>query len=272
MDQASYGLYKGAEVSFFRIIMPNYNNSEWLDKSIGSVLNQTFTDYHFIFIDDCSTDDSLVKAQKMMLQNSDIYTSWTKTFDKRWNGGSRNVGIRYNYPLDESKYTLFLDSDDWFIDSGVLQRLHDFIEDEECPDCVRLPYIADFGDGKTINMILSDNSVERLVDSDIVACWTKCVKSELVQPFPENTLMEDIVQHIAQCDVIKRVEAFTSPVVVYNRANANSLSENGSKNKKWQSSMYRFVADLADLELKTDICKQNRDKRLENTIKTLKNS
>ena len=261
MAWASDRLYQGAKMSFFRIIMPNYNNAEWLDKSISSVLNQTFTDYDFIFIDDMSTDNSLEIAGGSGWQ---VLNS-----RKKWNGGSRNVGIDC---YKRSKYTLFLDSDDWFIDNSVLQRLHDFIEDEEYPDCIRLPYIADFGNGKTINMSLDDKSVEQLVNSDIVACWTKCVKSELVQPFPENTLMEDIVQHIAQCDVIKRVEAFTSPVVVYNRMNANSLSENGAKNSKWQSSMYRFVADLMDLDLKTDICKQNRDKRLENTIKTLKNS
>lgn len=247
--------------------MPNYNNAEWLEKSIGSVLNQTFTDYDFVFVDDISTDGSYSKASDLIGDKGALVQHW----EKRWNGGSRNVGLEY-WRNEKSNYTLFLDSDDWFIDNSVLQRLHDFIEDEEYPDCVRLPYIADFGNGKTINMDLDDKGVEQLVNSDIVACWTKCVKSELVQPFPENTLMEDIVQHIAQCDVVKRVEAFTSPVVVYNRMNANSLSENGSKNKKWQSSMYRFVADLMDLELKTDICKQNRDKRLENIIKTLKNS
>ena len=255
-------------MSFFRIIMPNYNNDEWLGKSIGSVLNQTFTDYHFIFVDDCSTDQSRETMLKMLEGHKKCSALGNK--EKLWNGGSRNIGI--DAKIMQSVYTLFLDSDDWFVDNSVLQRLHDFIEDEEYPDCVRLPYIADFGNGKTINMSLDDKSVEQLVNSDIVACWTKCVKSELVQPFPENTLMEDIVQHIAQCDVIKRVEAFTSPVVVYNRMNTSSISENGAKNKKWQSSYYRFIADLMDLDLKTDICKQNRDKRLENTIKTLKNS
>ena len=256
-------------MSFFRIIMPNYNNAEWLDKSIGSVIKQTFNDYDFVFVDDISNDNSYNKASDLIKGRGVILQHW----EKRWNGGSRNVGLEY-WRNENSNYTLFLDSDDWFIDNSVLQRLHDFIEDEEYPDCVRLPYIADFGNGKTINMSLDDKSVEQLVNSDIVACWTKCVKSELVQPFPENTLMEDIVQHIAQCDVLKRVEAFTSPVVVYNRMNANSLSleENASKNTKWQSSYYRFIADLMDLELKTDICRQNRDKRLENTIKTLKNS
>lgn len=256
-------------MSFFRIIMPNYNNAEWLDKSIGSVSSQTFTDYHLIFIDDCSVDDSFHGAIINSAPSIADHYKFLSNTEKKWNGGSRNVGLEY---YDDDKYTLFLDSDDWFVDNTMLQKLHDFIEDEEYPDCVRLPYVADFGNGKTINMNLDDKSVEQLVNSDIVACWTKCVKSELVQSFPENTLMEDIVQHIAQCDVIKQVEAFTSPVVVYNRMNANSLSENGAKNPKWQSSYYRFIADLMDLDLKTDICKQNRDKRLENTIKTLKNS
>ena len=37
---------------FFSIIIPNYNNSEWLPKSISSVFQQTFTNYELIIIDD----------------------------------------------------------------------------------------------------------------------------------------------------------------------------------------------------------------------------
>ena len=44
---------------FFSVIIPNYNNSTYLEKCLKSVLNQTFTNYELIVIDDVSTDNSV---------------------------------------------------------------------------------------------------------------------------------------------------------------------------------------------------------------------
>ena len=43
-------------------------------------------------------------------------------------------------------------------------------------------------------------------------------------PFPENTLMEDAVHHIAQVDVIETIDNFNEPFFVYNKQNAHSTS------------------------------------------------
>lgn len=42
----------------FSVIIPNYNHAAWLEERIESVLNQTFTDFELILLDDCSTDNS----------------------------------------------------------------------------------------------------------------------------------------------------------------------------------------------------------------------
>ena len=261
---------------FFKIIMPNYNNSEWLEKSVGSVLQQTFTDYHFIFVDDLSTDDSLEKFGDITGNKRRELTpriSWCQNTHKRWNGGSRNAGLKYGYPLIDSRYTLFLDSDDWFISDDILQKLHDFIIDADKPDCVRLPYTAEYNGNEHLPVMLSDSSPEMLVKSIFVACWTKCIKSELIQPFPENTLMEDVVQHIDQCDKINTVEVFTEPAVMYNRNNSNSCSavhNQDLQHGKWQSSMFRYMADLLDLELTHDYCIEQRNWRADVCLNNIK--
>ena len=41
------------------VIIPVYNAEEHLAEALDSVLNQTFTDFEVICIDDCSTDNSL---------------------------------------------------------------------------------------------------------------------------------------------------------------------------------------------------------------------
>lgn len=255
-------------MAFFRIVIPNYNNGKWLRKSVGSVLEQTFSDYELIIVDDCSDDDSRdYLCSGEVRGRAQVFLSSIK----RYNGGSRNVGM--NQAEQKSEYTLFLDSDDWLVDKDVLQNLHDFIVAKDNPDCIRLPYKFEYDGNKSGQVPLIDNSPEMLVKSCFVACWTKCIKSELVQPFPENTLMEDVVQHIKQCDVIQNCVPFDKFVVLHNRNNLNSCTrkENIDSSKKWQSSMFRYMADLLDLELKHDYCEKVRQERVDACLKNIKN-
>ena len=39
--------------------MPVYNGAKYLNEAIDSILNQTFSDFEFLIIDDCSTDQSI---------------------------------------------------------------------------------------------------------------------------------------------------------------------------------------------------------------------
>ena len=41
------------------VIMPVYNCEKYLDESVRSILNQTFTDFELICVDDGSKDNSL---------------------------------------------------------------------------------------------------------------------------------------------------------------------------------------------------------------------
>lgn len=45
------------------IIMPSYNTAQYIEKTIKSVLDQTYTNWELIIVDDCSTDntDEVVK-------------------------------------------------------------------------------------------------------------------------------------------------------------------------------------------------------------------
>ena len=114
-----------------------------------------------------------------------------------------------------------------------------------------------------------ENIPKDLVNSVFCAPWTKCVKRELFVPFPENTLLEDVVQHIAQVDVINSIGLVDVPVVVWNRTNENAISsevKTYTRDDKRYSSVYRNVADLLDLRCTHDYCEEHRQWRLNNYI------
>ena len=52
------------------VIMPVYNAEEFLDKSVSSVINQTYKNLEILLIDDCSTDNSynILKEYANMFQ------------------------------------------------------------------------------------------------------------------------------------------------------------------------------------------------------------
>ena len=88
------------------VIMPVYNSCDYLQKSISSVLMQTYKNLELIIIDDCSTDNS------MDLINN-INDKRIKIIKNKSNMGaafSRNIGIENA----KGKYIAFLDSDDYW--------------------------------------------------------------------------------------------------------------------------------------------------------------
>ena len=261
----------------FSIIIPNYNNAEWLDKMFGSIYDQTYPNYNIIFVDDCSTDDSVGKASEWREKFLEKYGlhKWYGYFDiiinynKRWNGGSRNEALS---EIELSDYVLFLDSDDWLSDNDCLKDIAEAIEQNDYPDLLRLSYYILEGDRLTLVNMSDQQTLERIVRDMNVACWTKCVKRELLAPFPENTLMEDVVQHIAQLDKVDTVANLGKGIVVWNRNNANSCSRDETlQNGKWRSSLYRYYADLLDLKVKKPECQAELERRRAIALDNIKN-
>ena len=87
------------------IIMPSYNTAKYISDSINSVLNQTYTNWELIIVDDCSTDntDDVIKPYL-----ADTRIKYLK------NEKNSGAAISRNYALREAqgKLIAFLDSDD----------------------------------------------------------------------------------------------------------------------------------------------------------------
>ncbi len=103
----------------FSIIIPIFNKENYIIDSINSVLDQSYTSFELICINDCSTDSSLQRLKA-------IEDSRVKVFNNPINSGvsySRNFGI-----LNSSgDYIIFLDADDK-ISPNYLEQVAIFIK------------------------------------------------------------------------------------------------------------------------------------------------
>ena len=96
------------------IITVNLNNAKGLQKTIKSVISQTFTDYEYIVIDGGSTDDS----EKIIKKYADKITYWVSEPDKGIYN-AMNKGISKT----KGEYLQFLNSGDLLIAETALDEV-----------------------------------------------------------------------------------------------------------------------------------------------------
>ncbi len=92
------------------IIIPNYNKGSFVEECLLSALAQTYRPLEIVFVDDCSTDNSLETAFALMKGRDEIL----KVFCLDSNGGvshARNYGVAHT----DADFICFLDSDDVYV-------------------------------------------------------------------------------------------------------------------------------------------------------------
>lgn len=106
------------EFPFYTVVIPAYNRADIIKQTIQSVLNQSFSDFEVLVVDDGSEDNTLEVVKS-------IDDPRIRLFSQKNCGASsaRNKGI------DEAKgkYIAFLDSDDAFL-MHHLQQASDILE------------------------------------------------------------------------------------------------------------------------------------------------
>lgn len=113
----------------FTIIVPSFNNEEWAETNLASILNQTYENYRVIYIDDASTDETYSTVCNIV---GDL-PHWKVVRNKENKGAAYNY-IEYVKTLfpDDDEILVHLDGDDWFYDEHVLENLNKFYNEKDC--------------------------------------------------------------------------------------------------------------------------------------------
>ncbi len=108
------------------IVVPCYNHSRYLRKRLDSILNQTFTEFECILLDDSSDDNSVEILQEYVMRDSRfiLYTN-------KINSGSTFAQWNYGVSLSKGKYIWIAESDDYADPNFISILLSELENDSE---------------------------------------------------------------------------------------------------------------------------------------------
>lgn len=103
------------------VIIPNFNNEEYIGECLDSVLSQTYKNIEIVVVDDCSTDNSTNIIMDYEKKCSNITVLWNES--NKGVSFSRDFAIKYS----KGDFITTLDSDDFFYDKEKLEKEMDII-------------------------------------------------------------------------------------------------------------------------------------------------
>lgn len=170
------------------VVIPNYNGERFVERTLKSVLDQTYQRFEIIVVDDASTDLSPALIQAFADKDPRI-----RLIRLKKNGGvsnARNVGIREA----KGEYIALLDNDDlWTPDklerqislaaeAEIVYCSYDFVDENDNP--IKRPFI-----------VKPTATFQSMLASSVISCSTAFIRADLLKahPFDSSFYHEDYV-------------------------------------------------------------------------------
>lgn len=162
------------------IIVPVYNVENYIHRFMNSVLEQTFSSWQMVLVDDGSSDDSGLICDEYAQKYNNIHVIHQKN---QGVSGARNAGLDSGI---DAEYVAFLDPDDW-IEPEMLGKMIEYGDGSDIIVCDAYDYYRYDNDEqiKTRNT-WKDHSEWFVADKyyDIICksinMWNKLIKRSLI--------------------------------------------------------------------------------------------
>jgi len=221
----------------FSILMANYNNGQYIGQAIESVIEQAYSNWEIIIVDDCSKDSSVEVLSKYCLKDERI-----KFFINKKNKG---VGYTKNRAacLANGEILGFLDSDDTIVSNALEIMVKEHRKNSKCSLIYSTHYICD----KNLEIIKLCSDIRMLDENEFyLTCKNKihCIghfatfKKQMYlknKPLDIN-LKKAIDQDLyLKLEEVGKVKYLDIPLYYYrHHDNSISLNNNGWKAFLWE--------------------------------------
>ena len=229
---------------FYSIITPCYNSARYIKETYASLSAQTYSNWEWVVVDDCSTDGSLEILQKITKQDSRI-----KLFKTQENSGAavaRNIAIENS----GGDFLAFLDIDDLW-DENKLQVYYEQIKENNIAFAYS-NYLKIGPTGKKGRSVIQ--TPEHIKFKDLLKTCSICTSTAVIKKIAVgSTRMRSELRrgqdYIFWLDVLRKevlAHRISEETLTYYRVgNKTSLSSNKLKKAIGQWKMYRHYLGLS---------------------------
>ena len=105
-------------IPFFSIITVTKNTEEKIDKTIQSVLSQSYKNFEYIIVDGHSKDDTFNKIKKYKNKKIKIFSHRDKNFYE---------GLNFAIKKTKGRYISILNSGDLYFSDSILKKMNTYI-------------------------------------------------------------------------------------------------------------------------------------------------
>lgn len=130
------------------VIIPIYNVETYIERCVRSLFRQTLLDVEFIFIDDCTSDQSITVLNRLIDEYHERISlmQWQVRIERMPQNSGQAAVRRYGMQIAIGDYIAFCDSDDW-MEEDMLTEMWQKAIGENC-DVV----VCDFNETDGVNV------------------------------------------------------------------------------------------------------------------------
>lgn len=224
------------------IIIPVYKAEKDIERCCKALFEQTLDSIEYIFVDDCTPDDSVGVIEQTLADYPNRKDS-VKILHQPQNSGvsaCRQLGLNNA----TGQYIIHCDSDDW-PELDMYENLYNAAIDNQA-EVVYCDYMVEY-EGRSEVVRFPDEHVDRpsfSTDPIEGAVWNKLISRQLIDScgaeFYQGINLGEDFGFVTPCRVFSRKNAVVhKPMYHYNQLNLNSITHNYSKERFMQ------VVDLA---------------------------
>jgi hypothetical protein len=108
--------------NMFVFIIPSYNNEEWFERNLKSILFQNYTKWRIIYINDMSSDNTMQKVKSFIkTYHLESRIHLIENIERTFQGYARYQAYQL---CNDNEICVMLDGDDWLYDEYVLEHLN----------------------------------------------------------------------------------------------------------------------------------------------------
>ena len=203
---------KSNQEDLVSIIIPFYNEKNYFDECINSVLNQSYKNIEIIIINDGSDNEYIEYLRRIQSKNPDRIFLINK--ENEGVSSARNLGIQ----KANGKYVSFLDSDDIWLPNKIEYQLN--IIKKKKINFIHNSYLVLGEDERIIGKFIpTDLRYENLIKSCDIGLSTVLLSAELAKKnlFPNISTKEDYVCWLKIVRKINNLHSDKEVTTIYRR-------------------------------------------------------